>query len=263
MSYRRIFVLILLLVLAFSARAEKITLLGRVGDFPVAVTLNKNGDRLEGWYFYLSRAKQIRLEGTLTQDGRFHLDETPNPGSKVITGLFDGTVGKTNWSGNWKKNPDGPPLPLDLQSSTTDFANTSIRVQCTIQEPEDEAHVVLRSQLKLDLSAGEVSQFSVEQSASYKGKEENSCGIRLDDLEPMPSTSGLALRADNEDPDSKGGGCTVRLVGNERLLWIEFDDSSREGDDCRRTEEVMFCSARGAWRDLVLDRQTGKCKFLK
>jgi len=255
-------VLLFLQVLAFPACSEQLSLLGRIAEFPVAVTLEKDGDRLEGWYFYLSKAKLIRLTGKLARDGRFHLDETASAAGSAITGVFDGTASEGRWVGAWRKSAEASPLAVELRASSKDFADKNASFRCTAQQRDEKSHDIYRSELKLGLSASKVNGLSVEQSVSGGGDEQG-CSISLDDLEPVPSTSGFLLRADDDQATSSSGRCSVHIVGNERLLWIQVGDSSREGDDCRSAGETMFCSPRGYWRDIVLDRQTQKCRFLE
>ena len=246
----------------FVTCAETLHLLGRVGEYPVAVTLNKDGDKLAGWYFYLSAVKEIRLTGSLAPDGRFHLVETANASSKVVSGLLDGVVSSGGWTATWRKNAEAPSMPVELQSANTAFADKTGTFRCVAQQRDAENHSTYRSQLTLGLAAGKVSKLNVEQTVTGRG-DEQACSISLDDLEPARSTSGVLLRSDAVDTASASGRCSVRIVGNERMLWIMIGDRNRPGDDCRGADDVMFCSARGAWRDIVLDRQSQKCRFLE
>ena len=251
-----------LLLLPFPAGAETFYLLGRIGEYPVAVTMNKDGDKLEGWYFYLSAAKEIRLTGKVTPDGRFHLVETATATSKVVNGLLDGVVSGGSWTGEWRKNAESPSMPIELQSANTAFADKPGTFRCVAQQRDVANHATYRSQLTLGLAAGKANKLSVEQSVSGGG-DEQACSVSLDDLVSVPAASGVLLRADEDGAASSSGRCSVRIVGNERMLWVRLGDPNRQGDDCRNVGDVMFCSARGMWRDIVLDRRSQKCKFVE
>ena len=253
----RIFVLASLPGLASVARCEPLYLLGKIGDLPVAVTLEKKGEQLDGAYFYVAKAKQIRLHGALNADGVLHLDEAVNG---VKTGLIDGTVKGKHWSGTWRKNADASPLPIELDESAKLLVGESADFRCATQDREKP--YTYRTQTQLVLAQGKIKQFAAEQTV-VGPQDEQQCSLELDDLEVVPSGSGILLRAESEPPGASGGHCSVRIVGNDRLLWIRFGESSRDGDDCRSAADTMFCSARAMWSDVVLDRQTQKCKIVK
>ena len=250
--------LLLWLAPAFPVAAETITLLGRIGEFPVAVQLEKKGERLDGWYFYVSRARQIRLAGSLKGDV-FHLDETA---AGSVSGVLDGSVKEGVWSGSWRKSSAASPLAVELEVSAKQLAVDSAHYRCTTREHERSDPYTYVSTLQLMLTSGKVKQLRAEQTASANGQEDQACAIELDDLEQMPSASGLLLRAPSDRPAAKDRHCTIRLHGNARFLWLSFGDSARDGDDCRSADDTMFCSPRAMWRDVVVDRQTQKCKVL-
>lgn len=68
--------------------ADTVYLFGKIGTYPIAATLDQYEGKLSGWYFYPSRAKQIRLAGTIDRQGVFRLEEGTTAGKK--TGIFDG-----------------------------------------------------------------------------------------------------------------------------------------------------------------------------
>ena len=73
------------------------------------------------------------------------------------------------------------------------------------------------------------------------------------------SDAGILLRAREDDVSNTRGGaqhCSVRVLGDEGAMVVEVDG-------CKGAGDTMFCSARGNWSDLVLDRKTQVCRAIE
>jgi hypothetical protein len=240
--------------------ADTVYLFGKIGDFPIGASLERNEEALSGWYFYPSRAKQIRLEGTIDRNGSFRMEESAD-GKK--TGIFEGSVKQGRWTGTWRKTIGAAPLPFSFEENRGQLKNSTGNYDCTAKERDAEHHYTYRWQLKLAIADGVVKALDATQGAYGDDKDEQTCTIDLKDLKQVASEVGILLQAKNDDSEEEDKKCTVRIVGDTDILWIRFGDSSEEGNDCRGTGSTMFCSPRAFWNDTILDRRTQKCRALK
>jgi hypothetical protein len=245
--------------------AETVYLFGKIGDFSVAAALEQDEGKLSGWYFYQSRARQIRLEGKIDRNGALRMDELT--GSKN-TGLFEGTVKKGRWTGTWRKAPGGASLPFSLEENHDKLNNLNGNYRCETSERVAKHNYTYRWNLKVGVVNGAVKKLDSVQGSYWDNKDEQTCSIDLKELKqvPSPTEPGILLEvkeAKDRGSGEEGGRCTVRIVGNDDILWVRFGDSSEEGNDCRSAGPTMFCSPRAFWNDLVVDRRTQKCKALK
>jgi hypothetical protein len=100
-------VMALVLALLAPAAAQAVaaqTYVGRIGDFAIHMSLQRNGDDLSGWYYYDSRGIKLTLKGKA--DGRYfrlaeYDDNGVNTGDFAGAFLADGTL-----EGFWR-DPDG------------------------------------------------------------------------------------------------------------------------------------------------------------
>jgi len=241
------------------ARADTLYLSGNIGPYAVNADLTRTGQKVEGWYFYLSRARQIRLSGSIDAQGAFHLQEYDAATGKPAAQL-EGTLQGKRWSGTWRKLEAGAPLPLQWQEDHTPAAAMSGDFSCDVAERDAKYGFAYRWRMQLKLRAGRVQSFSSTQSSrDLRGGDEQACSIALDDLAQHDSASGLLLRArDQEGGD--GHDCSVRIVADAASLRVLFGDVMANADnDCRRSGTTMYCSPRAGWSGLVIDRASRRC----
>lgn len=240
--------------------AQEILLMGKVGEFGVAASLERNEGELSGWYFYFSRAVQIRLNGTVGQGGGNFVMEESVGGKK--TGVFEGTVKEGRWSGTWRKPDGGTPLPFELNENLVPTGD--VNMHCATQERDAKFGYTYSRSLETVVSSGVVKKFRAEQRATGSGRDEQACSIDLGDLMQVLSNSSILLQAKDYGGAVEGGGnCRVRILGDGDGLWFRFGDPAEEGNDCRSAGATMFCSPRAFWNDVLVNRRTGKCTPLK
>jgi hypothetical protein len=243
-------VVCIVMVAPLPAWAQSLAFFGTVGRAPVFVSLQREGDALSGWYLYVRQGKSIRLQGIAGADG-FALDEFSfHDGRK--TGHFAGVAGARDWSGEWQA-ADGRMLTFTLRPAR-DTLNG--RFRCGARTSESG----YRFQAALDLEAvkGRVTRFTLSHDATGFG-DAQSCSIGLGDLRQERSQSGILLRAREDDVSDTGEAaqhCSVRVLGSGDALVVEVNG-------CKGAGDTMFCSARGSWSDLVLDRKTQACRAIE
>lgn len=238
---------------ALPLSAQSFSFFGDIGGAPVFVSLDRDGDKLSGWYLYISQARQIRLEGTIDAGG-FALDEFSFESGKK-TGGFKGRPGEAGWSGMWQ-SPDGRQLKLTLRQDRGALSALSGQSRCRTSFA-DSGYIFLYS-LGLQAAKGRVTRLSLSSRATG-WNEEHSCALDLSDLKQVPSSSGILLRAKEDDEKDTSEGsqhCTVHLLGDDDYIYVRVDG-------CKGAGDTMFCSARGSWTDLVLNRKTQTCKAIR
>jgi hypothetical protein len=240
--------------------ADTIYLFGKIGDFPIGAFLERDEENLTGWYFYHSRARQIRLEGNIDRHGTFRMEETAG-GQK--TGIFEGSVKQGRWTGTWRKTIGAAALLFALEENRNQMKNSTGIYDCAAQERDAQHHYTYRWKLKLAMTDGVAKELEATQGSYGDDKNEETCSIDMKDLKQIESAVGILLQAKNDDSEEEAKKCTVRISGDADHLWIRFGDSSEEGNDCRRVGSTMFCSPRAFWNDILLDRRTQKCKALR
>ena len=240
--------------------AETLYLFGRIGDFPVAAALERDDERLSGWYFYQSRAKLIRLDGRIDRGGVFRMDELTD-GKK--TGIFEGIAKEGRWAGMWRKTPGTASLSFSLEEARDRLTGLKGEYRCETSERVARYRYTYRWSLRLGLADGAVKRLDSAQGSYGDDKDEQACSIDLTDLKQTATETGILLSHKDNGSGEEGGRCTVRIVGGGDLLWVRFGDSSEDGNDCRSAGSNMLCSPRAFWNDIILDRRTQKCKALK
>ncbi len=255
------------LLAVFPSRAYALSdiYFGSIDTYPIVVELQRDGEALSGWYFYRAHAKLIQLSGSMGRDGSFRLDELSS-GKK--TAAFEGHSKDGQWQGNWHAaNNAAAPLsftfkPADAQANALDgsYACTGKRHDSTAngQYQSD-----LRWNLKLAVAAGRVRAFSAKQTTRMDTLVEQGCSINLGDVRQQPAAVGVLLKAQGDSDDDQAHDCTVRVIANADTAIVKFGSDGTGGDDCRGLGATMFCSARGGWADMVLDRKNNTCKALQ
>jgi hypothetical protein len=233
--------------------AQSLSFFGEIGGAPVFVSLDRTGDRLSGWYLYLRQARSIRLQGVIDANS-FEMDEFSFVDGKK-TRSFKGAPGEAGWLGNWR-SPDGRQIRVSLRRDPDALSELSGRFHCETSVRESGYTFV--TSLDLRAAKGKVTGLSLSHDATGGG-DEQSCSIALSDLKQVRSDSGIVLRAredDETDTSESAQYCTLHLLGGGDYVVALVDG-------CKGAGDTMFCSARGSWSDMVLNRRTQACKAIE
>ena len=252
-----------LLVFAFPAFAHPLYLFGDIGRFPVLVMVTREGDNLSGWYLYLRQAKEIAISGKIDAAGAFTLDEF-DPKTHSKTARFVGTTKQGQWSGTWQKADGGAPLPFAVRESRDALTDLDGPIHCATKVTDTSAGYTFRSAVDLNARHGQLSTFSLNSSATGWG-DEQSCSLHLNRLHRAQSDAGILLQTRRASPPagSDEHQCSIRIVGNADYLFVAVGDADEDGNDCHGDDEMMYCSARGSWTDLVVERKTDTCRAVE
>lgn len=243
---------------ASAASAQPILITGTIGKAPVFLDLDRTGDTVSGWYFYLKVGKQIRLEGKADRHGEFDLQEyTASTNSR--TGSFKGRNKNGHWTGTWTDAAGRKSLPIafdEVHGSVPDG-----RLGCSVRAHDDYGTHTKQS-LALAIAGGRVKTLKLALEEKMDGGDEQSCHLALSDLKQVPSPVGIALKA-RRDRAASEHHCTVRLFAAGDYLVARLGDPSQTNDDCRGAGNAMFCSPRAFWLGLAVNRKTQTCKQVK
>jgi hypothetical protein len=238
--------------------AQPILLSGTIGKAPVFLDLDRTGDTVSGWYFYLKAGKQIRLDGKLLPNGLFDIQEyTASTNSR--TGSFKGRIKNGHWTGTWTNAAGKRPSTIAFDDVRGTLKNADGRLHCAVRAKDADFGTRTKQSLDLTLKAGRVKALSLSLVERMQGGETQSCQLGLSDLKQVPATVGILLRA-RGDRSSSEHHCSVRLFAAGDYLITRIGDSSQENDDCRSTQ---FCTPRAFWLGLVVNRKTQICKQVK
>jgi hypothetical protein len=233
--------------------AQSMFFFGEIGGAPVFVSLERDGEKLSGWYVYVRQAKSIRLEGKIDGGGLAMDEFSYENGAK--TGAFRGLASPAGWSGAWQ-SPDGRGARFSLRPQHGTLSDLSGRLRCKASKLDSD--YTFAQSLDLRARAGRISRFSYANEATSK-HDEQSCSVDLGELEQIDSDSGVLLRARGDDPNDTSPDtmhCSVRVLGDSDHLVIRVEG-------CKGAGDTMFCSARGGWTDLVVNRKTQVCKAIE
>lgn len=243
------------------ASAAPLYLSGTIGHSPVLVMVERRGTEISGWYLYLRHGKEIRLDGKIDAAGNFAMKETLYP-SSTITGTFKGVVHGGQWIGTWQNPTGDAPEAVALTENRDRLAGVSGHFACTGRRVDGELGYTFTQSLDLTLARGTVTKLAVSHVAHVNG-DEQMCGIALSDLTRAPSSTGVLLRAKGDAPGTEGGHCSVHIVATGDYLYLQMGDFTEDGNDCRSSGDEMYCSPRGNWNDLILNRKTGTCTMVQ
>jgi hypothetical protein len=246
---------------AGGAGAQPILLSGTIGKAPVFLDLDRTGDTVSGWYFYLKAGKQIRLDGKLNPNGLFDIQEH-SASSNSRTGSLKGRIKNGRWAGTWTDADGKRPTDVAFDEVRGTLKNTDGRLHCTVRARDADFGTRTKQSLDLTLKAGRVKALSLSLDEKTQGGEAQSCQLDLSDLKQVPVTVGILLRA-RGDRASGEHHCSVRLLPAGDYLVTRIGDSSQENDDCRGAGNTQFCTPRTFWLGLVVNRQTQVCKQVK
>ena len=235
------------------ALARSLYLTGEIGPAPVLVKIQRDGTALTGWYFHFRTGKEIRLEGKIEENGAFELSEYATGNKK--TGSFKGNAADGQWRGTWRKTAGGAAQSLNLRENNDALDDLSTQVACLTRKPDKQSGYNFSTAMHLTAENGIVKRFAMTSAARSAGDEQQ-CTLDSASLSQVQSEAGLLLQAKEESNEQK---CSVRIVGTPDHLYVALGDSSEPGNDCKGAGKTMFCSPRGAWNTLVVDRKKGTC----
>ena len=239
------------LLVPSSALARSLYLTGDIGSAPVLLKIQKEGTALTGWYFHFRNGKEIRLEGKIEENGAFEISEYAVGNKK--TGSFKGNAADGQWRGTWRKTAGGPALSINLRENND--ALDSTQVACLTRKTDKQSGYSFSTAMHLTVDNGMVTRFAMT-SAARSAADEQQCTLDSASLTQVQSEAGLLLQAKEASNERK---CSVRIVGTPDHLYVALGDSSEPGNDCKGAGNTMFCSPRGAWNTLVVDRKKGTC----
>lgn len=253
---RAIFCLTTALALSTAASADPVVLYGTVGTAPVYVTVDRSDNTVTGYYLYMKVGKQIELRGKIDRSGIFTLDERLE--NNTHSGSFVGTAKNGHWSGTWKNGAGKNPLPFALDEVKSKLAEVSGHYKCALKWRDKAFDGIFNNDLDLTLDKGKLKRFAMSEGSTAVDGDEQSCQIDLSQLKPIATPLGIRFRAKSDSPNGPEH-CTFRIVAAGDYLVVE-PGSDEDGDSCKSTGDEMFCSPRGAWSPMVLNRTTQTCK---
>jgi hypothetical protein len=243
---------------ASAAGAQPILLSGSIGKAPVFLDLDRTGDTVSGWYFYLKVGKQLRLEGKVDRSGLFDLQEYA-ASTNSRTGSFKGRIKDGHWTGTWTNAAGKKSFPVVFDEIRGTLKNADGRLACVVRTRDEDFGTRTRQSLDLTLKGGRVKALKLALSEKMEGGDEQNCRLALSDLRQVPGSVGITLKA-------RGGSehrCTVRLLPAGDYLVARIGDPTQANDDCRGAGAAQFCSPRAFWLGLAINRATQTCKQVK
>jgi hypothetical protein len=249
-------------LLPMLAGAEPRFLSGTIGKAPVVVMLQRDGATISGWYLYLRYGKDIQLEGKIDAAGNFTLNETDYP-HPAITGILRGAVHGAQWTGTWSKPTGEGPVSFALNENHDTLAAISGHFSCTAKQSDRQSGFTFDESISLNMAHGAVTQLTVSHAADRSG-ERQECSIGLSDLERAQTRAGVLFRAKGDDPADKGAHCSVHIIAVGDYLYLKMGDFTEDGNDCLGVgDDVRFCSPRGNFNDLLVNRKIGTCAMVQ
>ncbi|MDR3527432.1 MAG: hypothetical protein P4L57_09140 [Rhizomicrobium sp.] len=230
------------------AAAEPITLSGSIGGKAVFFDVNRNGDTVSGWYFYLKAGQQIRLDGKIDHHGFFDIQEY-SAASNSRTGALGGRIKDGHWAGKWNSAGGQAPRTLSLDPLKDNLKTANGRYHCIARRQDDDFGTALNHSLDLTLAKGRVTGLALSRSQHTGDEAPQRCALTARDLKQIPARVGIALRTRRD-----GGRCTLTILGAGDYLVVR---PGAAGEDCRAG--TKFCTKDAFWTPLVLNRKTGRC----
>lgn len=148
-------------------------------------------------------------------------------------------------------------VPAPAASPSVDPALSRADIVCTARKTDRRFGYRYRYDVTLSVRDGRVRRFNLSQRATSKDSDDQGCAIGLDDLTQEPGEGGIVLRTGEGDAKPR---CTIRITAEGRQIRVRIGDSAEEGNDCRGGDNVMYCSPRSFWADVVIDRKTSACR---
>jgi len=150
-------------------------------------------------------------------------------------------------------------VPAHAMPAGEKAALSTTDIVCTARKMDRRFGYRYRYDVTLSVHEGQVRRFKLSQQATAKNGEEQGCAIGLDDLKQEAGNGAIVLRDADADGDTKPR-CTIRITTEGGQIRIRIGDTAEQGNDCRGGDNVMYCSPRSFWADVLIDRKTSACR---
>lgn len=147
------------------------------------------------------------------------------------------------------------PRTGQIRPLTADFS-------CMARKTDRQFGYRYRYDVALSVRDGHVRRFRLAQRATARDGDEQGCSIGLDDLKQEIGGDAIVLRGAGEDGEKKSG-CAIRVTADPGQIRIRIGESAEAGADCRGGDNVVYCSPRAFWADMIIDRKTSACRPLE
>lgn len=151
-----------------------------------------------------------------------------------------------------------PMAPARAESVTGDLRRLSVDVACSATKTDRRFSYRYRYDVTLSVHQGTVRRLKLSQRATSKDGDDQGCHIDLADFKQEAAKGAIVLR--EADGDGEKPRCTVRITAEAKQIRIKIGDASEAGNDCRGGDNVMYCSPRAFWADMVVDRKSSACR---
>lgn len=151
------------------------------------------------------------------------------------------------------------PAPARAEPGKDDVRRLTADIVCTARKTDRQFGYRYRDNVTLSVRQGTVRRFVLSQQATSKQGDEQGCRIALEDLKQEAADGAIVLR----EADAAAGGksrCIVRITADDKQIRIQLGAAVQEGNDCRGGDNVMYCSPRAFWADMVIDRKRSACR---
>lgn len=148
-------------------------------------------------------------------------------------------------------------VPAHAAPAGEKAALSTADIVCTARKTDRRFGYRYRYDVTLSVRAGQVRRLALSQQATSKDGDDQGCAIGLDDLKQETGDGAIVLR------DAEGNTkprCTIRITTEGQQIRIRIGDAAEEGNDCRDGDNVMYCSPRSFWADVIIDRKTSACR---
>ncbi|MCK9908436.1 hypothetical protein MXD81_04810 [Microbacteriaceae bacterium K1510] len=150
-------------------------------------------------------------------------------------------------------------VPAHAAPSGEKAALSTADIVCTARKTDRRFGYRYRYDVTLSVRAGQVRRFNLSQRATSKDGDDQGCAIGLDDFKQEAGAGVIVLRDANAKGEAKPR-CTIRITTEGQQIRIRIGDAAEEGNDCRGGDNVMYCSPRSFWADVIIDRKTSACR---
>jgi len=244
-----------LVVCATAVADESHYLFGEIGKLPVFAFAQRNGSEISGWWVDLRHGTTKLFEGRAEGVDAFHFGDAN--GAKA-SGLFEGRIQRGQWTGEWRDANSRSPLPFTLREEGGAPAALEGSYDCSTRRTDKQFGYAYTHSLSLRIANGAVRALVVARNVTGPNGDDQSCSIALTSLKPAETDAGLLLKT--EDAAGEGPRCTVRILGDDKFLYVKMGGlEGAADDDCRATSDEMFCSPRAFWADMIVNRATKRC----
>lgn len=154
------------------------------------------------------------------------------------------------------------PAPAGAEPGADDLRRLTADIVCTARKTDRQFGYRYRYNVTLSVRQGAVRRFKLSQRATSKQGDDQGCEIDLNDLKQSAADGAIVLRAADVEENGKSR-CTIRITADRKQIRIQIGDTAEVGNDCRGGDNVMYCSPRAFWADMIIDRKSSACRPMK